>query len=207
MNQGVLNMKKTLFFAALVAALIIVQCGGGNESRRDATTVGKYGWVFEGWACAPDAAKAKLGESPAEYCQGVDEQKLDYLYMKFSAAASQKAIDSGRIAQMMATCREAARLQVAGDGLAKIVGEYLEKASGVSDGQSTGVAIVSQTRGKIKGVGVYDCCAIDNDTGSCVKEGAKENWEQCMCVGFIKFPGGRKGFETMAQEAQAGGGG
>jgi len=195
-------MKKILLAAALLGAVTytISQCGG-NEARRDATTVGKKGWVFEGWACAPDTTKAMQGQSPAQYCQG--SKKNDYLYMKFSAAASEKAINTGRIAQMMATCREAARLQVAGDGLAKIIGEYIEKASGVSDGQSTGVAIVSQTRGRIKGVGLYDCCAIDNKTANCVKPGQPEKWEQCMCVGYMKFPGGRKAFESMAEKAKA----
>ena len=194
-------MKQLVGIVACITALVLFVNCGGDKSRRDATTVGKHGWVFEGWACAPNAAKAKLGQSPAEYCE--DDGKNDYLYMKFSAAASQKAIDTGRLAQMMATCREAARLQVAGDGLAKIIGEYLEKASGVSDGQSTGVAIVSQTRGKIRGVGIYDCCAIDNDTGACTEPGKKEDWSQCMCVGYMKFPGGQKGFETMAKELSA----
>ena len=195
-------MKKVLFIAAcLMAVSLFFQCGADN-SRRDATSTGKFGWIFEGWACAPDSAKALEGQTPAQYCK--DDPKKDYLYMKFSAAASQVAIDSGRLAQMMATCREAARLQVAGDGLAKIIGEFIEKASGVSNGQSTGVAIVSQTKGKISGIGVYDCCSIDNDTGACTVQGKKEDWSQCMCVGYLKFPGGQKSFETMAKEASAG---
>lgn len=193
-------MKKILFLGIIAVSLTLVQCGGG-DSRRDATTVGERGWVFEGWACAPDAAKAKLGQSPAEYC--TSEKPADYLYMKFSAAASDKAIQSGRLAQMMSTCRDAALTQIKGDGLSKVIGDYLEQASGVSDGQSTGVAIVRQSKGKISGMGVYDCCAIDNDTGACVKTGEKENWEQCMCVGYMKFPGGQRAFESKASEAQA----
>lgn len=193
-------MKKILALSVIALSIGLAQCGGG-DSRRDATTVGEAGWVFEGWACEPDAALAKQGKSPAEYC--TPDKPKDYLYMKFSAAASQKAIDSGRVAMMMSTCRDAADLQIKGNGLSKIIGDYLEQASGVSDGQSTGVAIVRQSQGLISGVGVYDCCAIDNDTGSCVKPGEKENWEQCMCVGYMKFPGGQKNFETMAQKAQA----
>ncbi|WCL49528.1 lipoprotein LipL21 [Leptospira sp. GIMC2001] len=190
-------MKKVLLLLS-VAALIAASCGG-NDSRRDATSVGEAGWVFEGWACAPDTAAAKRGESPADYCK--DTSKFDHLYMKFSAVASEKAIKSNRVAAMQSTCRQAAKDQIAGDGLSKVIGDHLEKASGVSDGQSTGQVIVSQTAGKIKGIGVYDCCAIDNDTGSCIKKGEPENWEQCQCVGFMKFPGGQKAFESMAQEA------
>ena len=173
-----------------------------RSSRRDATTVGKYGWVFEGWACAPNASRARRGISPAQYCR---RKPQNYLYMKFSAAASQRAIDSGRTAMMMSTCREAARLQIAGDGLAKILGEYLEKASGVSDGQSSGVAIVSQSRGIMRGVGIYDCCAIDNNTGRCARPGKKEDWSQCMCVGYMRFAGGKRGFEAMARRIHSGG--
>ena len=192
-------MKKALLIAVCTAlVLALANCPGGNSDRRNATTVGKGGWVFEGWACAPDASRALRGESPAHYCQEVPENQHDYLYMKFSAAASQRAIDKGMISMMMATCREAARLQVAAEGLTKILGEYLQKASGVSDGQSTGVAIVSQTKGLMKGVGLYDCCAIDNDTGRCTKKD-KEDWSQCQCVGYMRYPGGK---EALISEAR-----
>lgn len=191
-------MKKVLLVLSAVA-LIAANCGGG-DARRDATSVGEAGWVFEGWACAPDTAAAKRGESPADYCKG-DTSKFDYLYMKFSAVASEKAIKSGRIASMQSTCRQAAKDQISGDALSKVIGDYIEKASGVSDGQSTGQVIVSQTQGLIKGIGVYDCCSLDNDTGLCVKKGEPETWEQCQCVGFMKFPGGQKAFESAAREA------
>lgn len=195
-------MKKILILSVIALSLALVGCGGNNE-RRDATTVGKAGWIFEGWACAPDTTRALKGESPAEYCK--DSKENDYLYMKFSAAASQKAIDSGRTAQMMSTCRDAALTQVKGDGISKIIGDYLEQASGVSDGQSTGVAIVRQSKGLIKGVGIYDCCALNNENGECIEKGKESAgvWAQCMCVGYMKFPGGKKGFESMAQKAEA----
>lgn len=195
-------MKRALLFTAILFGLVAVQCGGGNESRRDATTVGEKGWVFEGWACAPPASSK--GISPAEYCKGKKEKDMDYLYMKFSAVASERAIKSGRMAAMMSTCRKAAKDQVSADGLAKIIGEYLETASGVADGQSTGSAIVAQSRGKIRGVGLYDCCAMDPRTAECMAPG-KENWEQCLCVGYMRYPGGRDAFEAMAEEVQAGG--
>lgn len=196
-------MRKYLIVlsATMLAALFFASCGDKYSSRRDATSVGEAGWVFEGWACAPDAAAAKRGESPAEYCKGKNKKELDYLYMKFSAAASDKAIASGRLAQMMATCREAARLQVAADGINKVIGEYLERASGVSDGQSTGSVIVSQNQGQIRGIGLYDCCAMDNNTGDCVKKSERQNWEQCMCVGYMRFSGGQDKFMSAVKEA------
>ncbi len=156
---------------------------------------------FEGWACAPDAAAAKRGESPAEYCKG-KEKEFDYLYMKFSARASDKAIKANSVAMKQSTCREAARLQVAGDGLKKILGEYLEQASGVSDGQSTGSVIVSESKGLIKGVGVYDCCSLNNETGVCANIGEAETWEECQCVGYLRYAGGQKALEAKATAAQ-----
>ena len=193
-------MKKTVSLLSILFLLGAFHCAGG-DSRRDATTVGSSGWVFEGWACAPDTVLAKQGQSPAEYCADVDKKQQDYLYMKFAAAASERAIQTGRMAQMMSTCRDAALTQIKGDGLSKVVGDYLEQASGVADGQSTGVAIIRQSKGKISGLGLYDCCAIDNDTGDCVEKGKSQNWEQCMCVGYMRFPGGQEGFMSMAQEA------
>lgn len=190
-------MKKVILILASTA-LLLGSCGK-DDHRRDATTVGKDGWVFEGWACAPDAAAAKRGESPAEYCKG-DSKKFDYLYMKFFAAASDKAIASGRIAQKNSTCRQAAKDQISGEGISKILGDYLEKASGVSDGQSTGQVIISQTAGKITGIGVYDCCSLNPETGICASKGEKEDWEQCICVGYMKFPGGQAGLSSMAKE-------
>ncbi|BDA77079.1 LipL21 lipoprotein [Leptospira kobayashii] len=192
-------MKKSLIVMASLVAFI-VSCGGG-DSRRDATTVGKNGWIFEGWACAPDAAAGKEGKSPAEYCKG-KEKEFEYLYMKFSARASAKAINEKSIAMKKSTCREAARLQVAGDGLKKILGEYLEQASGVSDGQSTGSVIVSESKGKISGLGIYDCCSLNKDTGACAEVGEQESWEECDCVGYMRYAGGQKALETKAKEVQ-----
>ncbi len=193
-------MKKTLFVLVAISA-ILVSCGP-SDSRRDATTVGKNGWIFEGWACAPDTAAAKRGESPAEYCKGKDKKDLDYLYMKFSARASEKAIKQNSVAMKQSTCREAARLQVSGDALRKVIGEYLEQASGVSDGQSTGSVIVSESKGSISGTGVYDCCSLNNDTGICVGDGEVETWVECQCVGYMRYAGGQKAFESKAKAAQ-----
>ena len=198
-------MKKLLILASLVAFVgMLAQCAKTDPDRRNATTVGKSGWIFEGWACAPDSAKALEGKSPAHYCAKVEKKDKDYLYMKFSARASQKAIQMNSIGMKQTTCREAARLQVAADGLAKILGEYLEKASGVSDGQSTGVAIIAQTKGIMKGVGIYDCCSIDEKTGRCAEIGQKENWVECQCVGYMKFPGGQDGLVAQAKRVTAG---
>ncbi len=188
----------SLLIAALMAVSFTLACGGTGDARRDATTTGKNAWKFEGWACKPRADKALKGESPAEYC--ADSENNDYLYLKFSARASERAIRAGSIAMKQTTCRRAARDLVAGDGLSKIIGDYVEQASGVSDGQSTGQAIVTQTQGKISGIGLYDCCSLNQQTGICAEVGEPETWEDCQCVGYFKYPGGERAFEALAEE-------
>lgn len=195
-------MKKWYLIGAIALFSMVLYCGGsGNDARRDATSTGPDGWIFEGWACAPDAAKALLKQSPAQYCQ--DDKPKDFLYMKFSAAASQNAIDKGMVAMKQSTCRKAAKDQISSDGLAKILGEYLEQASGVKDGQSTGQVIIAQNQGIIRGVSIYNCCSLDQQTGVCATAGAAETWDQCQCVGVMKYPGGQKGFEAAAEKASS----
>ncbi len=193
--------KGALFFFTFFIVLIVWYCSGsGSQVRRDATTVGAEGWVFEGWACAPDSAKARLGMSPADYCK--DERKKDYLYLKFTARSSERAIQIGSIAMKQSTCRRAARDLVAGDGLSKVLGDYLEQASGVQDGQSTGQTIITQTRGKISGIGLYDCCSINQATGRCAdaRRDQAETWEECQCVGYFRYPGGKRAFAAKAED-------
>ena len=199
-------MKRILIYTTLAAitALGFQQCGGDATGRRDATSTGKFGWIFEGWACKPDAAKAKQGLSPAEYCE--DDAKKDYLYMKFSARASQRAVQRGSVAMMKSTCRRAARDQASAEIYAKLKGEIIENASGVVDGESTGQAIITQLKGKVRGIGVYDCCPLNPETGECddinnIKR--EDKWKECDCVATAYLKGGEKSVEAMAEELEA----
>lgn len=202
MNTQKVTILTTL---ALLVSLALIQCGGPDE-RRDATSNRENGWIFEGWACAPNTARALKGESPADYCDTSNIKKNTYLYMKFAARASERAIARESVAMMQSTCRRAAKDQISGDAIGKILGEYLEGASGVEDGESTGQTIVSQFRGKIRGIGVYDCCPLDQDTGLCAdpdKSGVGRMWKECVCVGYMRFPGGQAAFNAAAEEAEA----
>ena len=194
-------IKRFFILFASTAAFFMWYCSSSvPQIRRDATTVAAEGWVFEGWACAPDSAKARQGLSPADYCK--KERKKDYLYLKFTARASDRSIQAGSIAMKQSTCRRAARDLTASDGLSKVLGDYLEQASGVQDGQSTGQTIVTQTRGIISGIGLYDCCSINPATGRCAdpRRDEPETWEECQCVGYFRYPGGKKAFEAKVKE-------
>ncbi|EMO71237.1 hypothetical protein LEP1GSC120_2035 [Leptospira santarosai str. 200702252] len=102
---------------------------------------------------------------------------------------------------MQSTCREASRLQGAADVVKKMVGETVEAASGVSDGEATASVIVSQSQGVVKGVGVYECKATGS--GSDPKDVSKDNWEECQCVIYAKFPGGKDALVAKAQEVSS----
>ena len=197
-------MKKTAVIMAVLATFALSACsGGGTNSRRDATTTGEFGWIFEGWACQPDAVAGK-GNPPSVYCNWDEnkEKPRDYLYIKVAGAPSKAALKENNIAMKLATCRQASKDQVDADGLAKVLGSILSKTSGVVDGRSTGFAIMSKVKGRISGTGIYDCCSIDNKTGACADptKGEPEKWESCMCVGYIKYPGGKAAFESKATE-------
>ena len=89
---------------AILAVFALAYCGAG-DSRRDATTVGSDGWVFEGWACAPDAAKALEGLSPAEYCQD-ERSKAALLLRQYCTRVlveSRSGIDLDELARRLRT--------------------------------------------------------------------------------------------------------
>ncbi|MBE8246526.1 lipoprotein LipL21, partial [Leptospira borgpetersenii serovar Ballum] len=109
-----------------------------------------------------------------------------------------KEVSKKRQAMRQANCREAARRQGASDGVKKMVGETVESAAGGADGEATASVIVSQSQGGVKGVGVYECKAIGS--GSDPKDVSKGNWEECQCVIYAKFPGGKDALVAKAQE-------
>lgn len=53
---------------------------------------------------------------------------------------------------MQSTCIDAATTQAKGDLIGKMIGESIEGASGVSDGESTGKVVVREFSGKLQGV-------------------------------------------------------
>lgn len=181
-------LKLGLSFA--LTLVLAINCSSPNLGQKDATTVGDGGWAGEGWGGPPE--QRSDGKSPK------DTKPRDWYYMKYRAAASEKAIASKKAAMMQSTCKEAARVQGAADVIRKMVGETIEGASGVSDGQSTGQVLVSQLNGNVRGVGVYECKAIG--PGSDPRDVSKDNWEQCECVIYTKYDGGR---ESLIGKAQA----
>ena len=172
-------MSKFLIFLTFLS---LISCGVSIDlGQKDATTVGTGGWSFEGWGGPPD--QRSDGKTPK------DTKPKDWYYMKFPARASAKAVSRKSQAMMQSTCKEGARLQGASDVIKKMIGETIESASGVSDGETTANVIVSESSGLVKGVGVYECKATG--PGSDPSDVTKDNWEECQCVIYAKYKGGR----------------
>lgn len=167
-------------------------CGGGaiQDSRRDATAVRANGEILEGWSCSPTSGR------PFQNCP--DGIRPEYLYLTFDARGSRTMAEPNA----EAACRKAARRQLAGYAFAKIMAQYVESTSGVSDGESTAHAILNRGGGTIRESGIYECCSLNQRTGRCSKSNESETatWEECLCVGFMRFPGGQQAFEKLAEE-------
>jgi len=193
-----LKMRSTLLLL-LVFIFVLPDCT--DLYRRLAIMTDKSNWLFEGWACAPDATQIKNSINPVHFCD--KGEKKEYLYMKFTAAPSKKALESDRIGQIRTSCREAASRQIQGEGLDKIIGSYLVTATGDEINQASGSALVKRYEGRIKGTGIYQCCALGENSESCRKNDEKEDRSRCLCIGYLRFPGGREAFDTIIQEIKS----
>lgn len=183
-------MKKLIFL--LAAVVLVASCSSTNNGQKDATSVGDGGWAGEGWGGPPE--QRADGKTPK------DTTPRDWYYMKYRSRASEKAVAKKSPAMMNSTCKEASRVQGAADIIRKMVGESIEGASGVSDGESTGQVLVSQLQGTVKGVGVYECRAIGE--GSDPKDVSKDNWTECECIIYTKYNGGRDALVGSAQAVE-----
>ena len=173
-----MSSKKSL---SLVLALLvtILGCNTGDS----AVTVGKGGKQFEGWAGPP--------ENPSE-------KPFDFFYMKYPGRASEKAVQKKSGAMMQSTCIDAATTQAKGDLIGKMIGESIEGASGVSDGESTGKVVVREFSGKLQGVSTKECRPM----AIAKPEIPGSEYLECECVIFLRVDGGRDAIIARAQELE-----
>jgi hypothetical protein len=170
--------KKALLLVSVV--LVAVSSCGSSD---DVTDAGKGKEKIEGWAGSPDSP----GKKP-----------YDYFYMKKSARASQKAVDKKSGAMMKETCTDAATTSAKGDLIGKMVGESVQGASGVSDGESTGKVVVREFNAKVQGVNTKECKPLmPQDPQIPYAE-----WKECECVIFVKIDGGREAIVARAKEIE-----
>lgn len=167
--------------AVLLFTMLIVAVSGCGTGDKEAHSVGEGGKQFEGWHGHPE---------------DVNKRPFEFYYMKSVGKASPKAMEKRSGAMMQSTCTDAATTKVKGDLIGKLVGESIQGASGVSDGESTGAVVVREFQGKLQGVNVKECKALYKDDPEIPYSG----WKECECVVFIKVPGGRDAVIAKAQE-------
>lgn len=149
----------------------------------DVTTVGDGAKKFEGWGGAPDSPSKK---------------PFDFFYMRATGRASNKAMEKRSGAMMQTTCTDAAVTGMKGNLIGKLIGEEVTGASGTSDGESTGVVVVREFAGNLKGVNVKECKALYEDEANTPYSG----WKECECVVFVKIPGGKEAVIAKAEKTK-----
>lgn len=170
--------------AIMLFTMLMVAVSGCSSSGKEVHDVGEGGKKFEGWAGPP--------EDPSK-------KPFDHFYMKHTARASQKAIDRKSGAMMQSTCTEAAALQGKGNLMRKMIGETLQGASGVADGESTGSVLVSEYTGKIKGVSTKECKGL----APVDPQVPYSEYKECECVIFSRVEGGKDAIIARAKEVEA----
>ncbi|TGK38035.1 lipoprotein LipL21 [Leptospira andrefontaineae] len=185
-----MNIKKV--FVIIVSIVSLTFCGA-NAARKDAISVIYDVWSFEGWGGPPE--QRNDGKTPK------DTSPKDYYYMKFASRASAKAVAKKNRVMIQSTCREAARLQGTPDLIRKMQSEHhtTEKFSSNESRQGlTTDCNPSMSASLSQSIKVYECKAIG--PGSDPADVSKDNWEECQCVIYAKFPGGRDALVAKAQE-------
>ena len=51
--------------------------------------------------------------------------------------------------------------------------------------------------------GLYRCCSLDVETMKCAQKEEKQTWNECLCLGYLRYPGGRKALEEILRNLQA----
>ena len=158
----------------------------------------KNAWVFEGPACEPNSKMKQRGLTPAHYCK--PEDRRGYLYMKLKSWPSPESIRRNDLRMKQMTCRESAHLQIAGDGLPKVVMDYVKRnpdvlpdCRGKELTNLPELYCVNRSIGyccPMMGIGLYDCCSLNERTGRCAENGEAETWDQCLCIAIKYFWGG-----------------
>jgi hypothetical protein len=168
-------MKHIIYILTIVSLVIVaMDCKKGKE---------KTDIRLEGWMGAP--------ESP-------EKKPFDYYYMRTSGRASERAIVRRSGEMMQSTCSDAATVYARADLIGKMIGESITGASGLNDGEGTGLILVREYAGKIQGFNTASCKPLavpDPDI-------AGSEYKECECVVYVKLTGGRDGIIQRGKEIE-----
>jgi len=187
-------MIKTFFLIQAVAIYLLTGCTPSGRVA-DKRLHGPE-WVFEGWACAPHPSGTV---SIPHRCRNEDIAKMEYLYFKISASPSSLDFKSGNTRRMKAGCMKEAHRRIAREP-GRIICEIISNVDASDPGPCPSEELTRRIRQATQESGVYNCCALDSNTGRCVRPGRPEDWSECMCIVYLRFPGGRKSFGKLVRE-------
>lgn len=174
-----------------------------NRSRDTASHSVAADWIFEGWACAPALQRARKGLGPLTKCNAT--KIPEHLYLKVRGKASIKAIASQSRVQKLESCRAQARsILKDSESIVAVLGAYIESTTDSNEdaAKNQARAIVKQRPRLVQGTQIYRCCpAIAGSRNCSAEEGRPTDWQACVCVSSIRFPGGEESFSTALAES------
>ncbi|WP_086448570.1 lipoprotein LipL21 [Leptospira venezuelensis] len=187
------------FIAIVVTVALLTYCGS-TIAQKDVNSVSKDDWSFQGWG-GPPPEQGSNGKTPR------DTNPKEYFYIKYSSNASIKAIAKKNPIMMQSTCRENARLQGASNITRKMISDsepsewitYSEYERGAVSYVLSTDCNPSVSASLFRSPKIYECKATG--PGSDPNDVSKDNWEECLCIIYIKVPGGRDALIERMKEA------
>ena len=178
-----------VYFIALSFILI-----GFAQCNRRSEYIVRPAWMFEGWACEPQLNR--LHESVEDYC--ASESKREWVFLKFTARASERAVASENNAHMEGSCRAMANDFIRQpDALQRMVYDMQGCCSATDCGLRTEAYDTIQQLTANSQRMVYNCCPLDIETGHC---SADNEWRECRCLGVVHVPGGQDALQAALSE-------
>lgn len=104
----------------------------------------------------------------------------EFLALKISGTAAPNASDA------QTSCNKDALQVMHTDGLARVLGGFLNQ----SDGGAAVSQLLRENPGIQQGAIIRQCCSLSSTTGQCATQPSEQTWEQCLCAGVIRYPGG-----------------
>ncbi|PJZ51145.1 lipoprotein LipL21 [Leptospira saintgironsiae] len=174
-------IKKVIVTA--VSVVLLTYCGA-NTAIKKTTSVTSGPWSFEGWGGPPE--QRNDGKTPK------DTNPKEYYYTKISSHASIKSIAKKNPVMIQSTCRESARLEGTSDLIKKMYDGFQPTgwfSSNKSQQELTTDCNPTLSASLVQNIKIYECKATG--PGSDPNDISQDNWEECLCIIYVKFPGGR----------------
>lgn len=171
--------------APFLLLLLLAFCSPAPQRIDPLLAKPENSWIFEGWACAPDHERFKMGQSPLDYCDMEKQDRLNFLYYIVTFEAD----DSPDPKRFVQNCLESARSKIPGAGLVEYIAKQCDETC--TPDLACGFRGL---KAKIGRRDVYGCCPVELERGFCQRHAS----ETCLCIIAMEFPEGRESFNDRA---------